>query len=190
MEFFAHVPISEQRLIADIVISVIVVILSVGCAGIVSFFVVREIQSAKQKKEIEKQRVDKTRQKAGTDTKAAAIAARMERKSERRQKREKKQGRARFFGYAFLFTLAIAVIVIEICGVMIPTWTDYAMKDYVIYTGKIEVTAYTSGRRHITLEDGTVVFGVGDFHSEDTYGTVVYAKRSKRLLGGEKLFAH
>lgn len=190
MEFFEHIPISEQRLISSMVIGVILVILSAVCAGILSFFVVREIQGVKQKKEIEKQRADKIRQKAGTDTKAAAIAARMERKSERRQQREKKQSRARFFGYAFLITLAIAVIVIEICGVIIPTWTDYAMKDYVIYTGKIEVTAYTSGRRYITLEDGTVVFGVGDFHSEDTHGTVVYAKRSKRLLGGENLFVN
>ena len=174
MAFFEHIPISEHRLIAGIVISVILIILSVVCAGIVSYFVIREIQDAKQKKEKEKQRADKIRQNASADTRALAVVARMERKSKRRQQREKKQGRVRCFLCVFLFTLAIAVIIIEFCWVMIPTWTDYAMKDYVIYTGKIEVTYYTSGRRYITLEDGTVV----------------YAKRSKQLLGGEKLFVN
>ena len=35
----------------------------------------------------------------------------------------------------------------------------------------------------IELADGTTVWGNGDFDPDDTYGTVVYAKRSNRLLG-------
>ena len=41
-------------------------------------------------------------------------------------------------------------------------------------------------RSRIILDDGTVVWGIGDFVEEDTYGTVVYSRRSKDFLGGEK----
>ena len=190
MEFFEHIPISEHYLIANIVFSIILIILSTACAGIVLFIVIREKKDMKQKKEKEKQKADKIRQNANTDPRALSVATRLERKSERRYQRDKKQGRWHFFRCAFLFTLAIAVIAINLFGVLIPTWTDYAIKDYVTYTGKIEVTHYTSRPDFITLEDGTVVFGIGDFHSKDTYGTVVYAKRSKRLLGGKTPFAN
>jgi hypothetical protein len=36
----------------------------------------------------------------------------------------------------------------------------------------------------IELEDGTTIWGIGDFKEEDSYGTVVYSKRTKQFLGG------
>ena len=66
---------------------------------------------------------------------------------------------------------------------VIPGWTDYAEKDYVVYTGEISVHGQMR-HSYIELEDGTTVWGRGDFDAEDTYGTVVYSKRTKEFLGG------
>lgn len=66
---------------------------------------------------------------------------------------------------------------------IVPNLTDYVRKDYVVYTGEIEVCIQGKSS-YIELEDGTVVRGRGDFDSDDTYGTVVYSKRSKLFLGG------
>ena len=66
---------------------------------------------------------------------------------------------------------------------IIPGWTDYIRKDYVVYKG--EITVYQQMRSsRIELEDGTVVWGIGDFDEHDTYGTVVYSRRTKQFLGG------
>lgn len=66
---------------------------------------------------------------------------------------------------------------------VIPGWTDYIRKDYVVYTG--EITVYNQMKRsRIELEDGTTIWGRGDFNEEDTYGTVVYSRRTKLFLGG------
>ena len=73
-------------------------------------------------------------------------------------------------------------IVILAWGV-IPGWTDYVKKDYVVYKG--EITVYQQTRRsRIELEDGTTVWGTGNFDQEDTYGTVIYSRRTKQFLGG------
>ena len=36
----------------------------------------------------------------------------------------------------------------------------------------------------IELDNGTVVWGIGDFNEHDTYGTVVYSRRTNQFLGG------
>ena len=64
---------------------------------------------------------------------------------------------------------------------------DHVKKDYVVYTGKIEVSyRIKNSDSYITLEDGAVVYGRGALSSDDTYATIVYAKRSRRLLGVQK----
>ena len=68
---------------------------------------------------------------------------------------------------------------------LIPAVADHIVKDYVVYTGEITVSKYIRSSS-ITLEDGTVIYGSTDLTSEDTFGTVVYAKRSKTALGGQK----
>ena len=39
-------------------------------------------------------------------------------------------------------------------------------------------------RSRVELDDGTTIWGIGDFDEEDTYGTVVYSRRTKQFLGG------
>ena len=65
---------------------------------------------------------------------------------------------------------------------VIPGWCDYIKKDYIMYTGNFEVID-SLRRPHIKLKDGMVVWGGSIYDSNDNYGTIVYAKRSCRLLG-------
>ena len=82
------------------------------------------------------------------------------------------------------YSLSTGTDTILILGVL-PGWNDYLRTDYVIYTGEISVT-YKLRNRYIELEDGTVVrsYDLSEFDSDDTFGTVIYAKRTGLYLGG------
>lgn len=50
----------------------------------------------------------------------------------------------------------------------------------------VTITRTIIRRTDLVLADGTALTGMAGFTREDTYGTVVYAKRSKIALGGQK----
>ena len=87
--------------------------------------------------------------------------------------------------YVFLFVMVIGVELFAVIGNIAPLVTDYIVKDYVVYTGEIEV-CNKFNRPYIELEDGTIVRGGTVLTEEDSYGTVVYSKRSEIALGGKK----
>ena len=127
------------------------------------------------------QRLRTLRQKAVTDEQAAKQLAKMERKIKKRRKKN----RSDLFYYVFLFAMVIGFELFIIIGGIAPLVTDHIVKDYVVYTGEIKVCDNFK-RPYIEFEDGTIVRGGTILSEEDTYGTVVYAKRSKIALGGKK----
>ena len=59
------------------------------------------------------------------------------------------------------------------------------VEGFVFRTKTGEISVHGQMRHsYIELEDGTTVWGRGDFDAEDMYGTVVYSKRTKEFLGG------
>ena len=154
--------------------------------GIAASFLLYQILSDRDKKAIQKikklrSKIKKLRTKAETDEQAAKQLTKMERKI----KRQKRKKRGDIIYHIFLFVLAFGFELFIIIGGIAPLVTDHIVKDYVVYTGEIKVCDNFK-RPYIELEDGTIVRGGTELTEEDTYGTVIYAKRSKIALGGEK----
>ena len=105
---------------------------------------------------------------------------RIERRKKRQLKRKKESIIAEVIINAAIIGLAFAILFLTV----IPCALDLTKKDYVVYTGEVDV--YRVGRSYrLRLSDGTLLYGDGDFDANDTYGTVVYAKRSKQVLYGK-----
>jgi len=109
----------------------------------------------------------------------------VDKKKKRKKDRRRRKRRSDRFFYAAIFALAIGA---ETCclifGILRPA-RDYALKDYAVYTGELTVHQ-TTRQTVIRLGDGTTVRGGAGLTEEDACGTVVYAKRSKIVLGGQK----
>ena len=175
MSTYNGIPISEYLLP---VIYIIYIFLAVALM-VAALFLLYQILSDRDQKS--PQRMKKLRAKAETDEQAAKQLAKMERK----KKRQKKKNWGNIIYYIFLFCLVVGCELFIIIGGIVPLLTDHVVKDYVVYTGEIKVCD-NYRRPYIELEDGTIVWGGTILSEEDTYGTVVYAKRSKIVLGGQK----
>lgn len=126
-----------------------------------------------------KERIKKLKERAATDETAKKRLAKIERQIEKKRKLCKKELIFDLFLCAFLTVFSVLTLAFGIIAPM----TDYVTKDYIVYTGEITVYQQTGGSR-IQLSDGTTVWGRADFTEEDTFGTVVYTKRSKTVIGG------
>ena len=175
MSSYNGISISEYRLP---IMYIIYILLAVALI-IAALFLLCQILNNRNKKTI--QRIKELRKKAVTDEQAAKQLAKMERKIKRRRKKN----RGDLIFYVFLFAMVIGFELFIVVGRIAPLVTDHIVKDYVVYTGEIKVCDKFN-RPYIELEDGTIVRGGTELTEEDTYGTVVYAKRSKIALGGEK----
>lgn len=173
MNTYNGISISEYRLLAH---SILFTVLFVGVLIAVAFWIYTA-QSLKDKKE--KQRIGKLKEKALND----AMAKKQLEKIERKRKRNRKQNRQSRIWDAVLLSGIICLGIVILGWAVIPGWTDYSVKDYVVYTGEIQVYDQIRGS-HIELEDGTTLWGIADFDNDDTYGTVVYSRRTKQVLGG------
>lgn len=175
MSTYNGMSISEYRLPAMYIIYILLDIALIIAAS----FLLYQILSDRDKKAILK--IKKLRTKAETDEQAAKQLTKMERKI----KRQRKKNRGDLIFYVFLFAMVIGFELFIVVGGIAPLVTDHIVKDYVVYTGEIKVCD-NFNRPYIELEDGTIVRGGTELTEEDTYGTVIYAKRSKIALGGEK----
>ncbi len=103
---------------------------------------------------------------------------------ERRQKRQLKRKKENIITEAIINVAIIGLVCAMLFCMVIPCAKDLTKKDYVVYTGEVEV--YRTGKYYrLRLSDGTLLYGDGDFDINDTHGTVVYARRSKRVLYGK-----
>ena len=174
MDLYNGIPISEIRLIVH---SVVFTILFIGLMIAVGFWV-HSLKSMKNPKE--KERLKKLREKAQSDENAKKQLEKIERKNKRRRQRNKDN----IITDVVIWSITVCFAVVILAWGIIPGWLDYVKKDYVVYSG--EITVYEQMKRsRIELEDGTTIWGRGDFNEEDTYGTVVYSKRTKHFLGGK-----
>ncbi len=84
---------------------------------------------------------------------------------------------------AAVLSIVFALGTLFIC--LIPGWSDYIKKDYVVYEGSYEVTG-VGGDMKIILEDGTSLKEQSGLDEGEFEGRVVYSKRTKIPLGMSK----
>ena len=167
------IPISELRLIVH---SIIFTILFIGLMVAVGFWAYTSLTLKNPK---EKEHLRRLKEKAQSDELAKKQFEKLERRNKRRRRRERKN----IVTDVFIWSISVCVSVAILVWGIIPGWTDYIRKDYVVYTGEITVYQQMKNSR-IELDNGTVIWGRGDFNEHDTYGTVVYSRRTKQFLGG------
>ena len=170
---FNGIPISEYKLLAhSVIFTISFLVLAVACAFLSYAFLT-------MKNPKEKEHLQKLKEKAQNDESAKKKLEKIERKNKRRRKREKEN----IIADILIWSITICLAIVILTWGVIPGWTDYIKKDYVVYTGEITVHSQIKHSR-IELEDGTIIWGRGDFNVEDTHGTLVYSRRTKQFLGG------
>lgn len=167
------IPISELRLIVHSVVFTLLFLSLMVASGFLGY------ASLKLKNPKEKEHLRKLKEKAQSDELAKKQLEKIERKKKRRRKREKEN----IITDAIIWSISVCLAMVILAWGVIPGWTDYVKKDYVVYKGEITVCQKIR-RSYIELEDGTVIWGIGNFDQEDTYGTVIYSRRTKQFLGG------
>ena len=167
------IPISELRLIVH---SIIFTILFIALMVAVGFWAYTSLTLKNPK---EKEHLRRLKEKAQSDELAKKQFEKLERRNKRRRKRERKN----IITDVFIWNISVCVGVAILVWGIIPGWTDYIRKDYVVYKGEITVYQQMKNSR-IELDNGTVIWGIGDFNEYDTYGNVVYSRRTKQFLGG------
>ena len=101
-------------------------------------------------------------------------------KLQNRLAKEKKERRQDWWMYA----ICVSMIALLLALFVIPGWTDYACKDYVVYEGTFTVDR-AGKHTYLILEDGTRLLGGIGLEEGTHEGQVVYTKRTKITLGGE-----
>ena len=167
------IPISELRLIVHSIIFTILFIVLMVAVGFWAY------TSLTLKNPKEKEHLRRLKEKAQSDELAKKQFEKLERRNKRRCRRERKN----IVTDVFIWSISVCVGVAILVWGIIPGWRDYIRKDYVVYTGEITVYQQMKYSR-IELDNGTVIWGTGDFNEHDTYGTVVYSRRTKQFLGG------
>ena len=167
------IPISELILIVH---SIIFTILFIGLMVAVGFWAYTSLTLKNPK---EKEHLRRLKEKAQSDELAKKQFEKLECRNKRRRRRERKN----IVTDVFIWSISVCVGVAILVWGIIPGWTDYIRKDYVVYKGEISVYQQMKNPR-IELDNGTVIWGIGDFNEHDTYGTVVYSKRTNQFLGG------
>ena len=173
MNTYNGIPISELRLVIS---TIIMTVLFLGVAVAVGFFgyACLTLKSTKERRAL-----INLRKRAKSDDAAKNKLEKIKRRNKRRRQRNKSD----IVAEVVCLGLSICVAAVALIWTIIPGWIDYFKKDYVVYTGEIKVYSQMKQSR-IELDDGTTVWGKGDLDENDTYGTVVYSKRTKQYVGG------
>ena len=173
MNTFNGIPISDYRVLVH---SIIFSIMFLALMIVFGFWLYISLTMKNPK---ERQRLRNLKEKAQNDETARKQLEKIERKNKRRRQRNKDN----IITDIVIGSFTVCMATVILAWGAIPGWTDYIRKDYAVYTGEIEVYRQLK-RSRIELEDGTTVWGIGDFDEEDAYGTVVYSRRTKQFLGG------
>lgn len=179
MRTYHGIPISESYLFVHNMVFTALLLVAIGVAIVLlvcSTYKNGQEEKARIKKE--KRMVENLSKKAADDP----MAQKQLKKLKKRQENQKQRTKQDMICNLLIWGLSLLVTVFLLVADVLPGWTDYIVKDYAIYQGSLEVTI-TQKKDRITLEDGTVLYGNGDLDKDDTYGTIVYSKRSKLVLG-------
>ena len=126
------------------------------------------------------ERIRTLREKAKTDP----IAEKRLRKMERKHKRNLKNNRV---DSILVFALILILVFANLFLCVIPGWSDYINKDYVVYDGTLSVENSIYVHKFlrtstITLEDGTVLTGSLGLEEGQHNIKIVYSKRTEIAL--------
>ncbi len=121
------------------------------------------------------ERIQKLKHRAETDPSVLKQLANLKNRSQ-------KSKRKAFVSALLVETFLIILILANLFFAVVPGWTDFVKKDYVIYEGEFEVYNYTC-EHFIILEDGTRLKGALGLDSGTYNDKIVYSHRSKFALG-------
>ena len=170
---FEGIEIAEYKLIAYLCLNALIALVLAAAVG---FWIYLRITGRNKK---ERAHIQKLKERAPTDARAAAQLAKIERRAQRRRKRNRE---SRISEIALIGIAGVLCVVMVVSAV--PCAIDYARKDYVVYTGDFVVRGVRR-RATVLLEDGTVLSGGAALERGEHHGTLVYAKRSEIVLGIE-----
>ena len=169
------IPIAEYKLLG---IAIIYTVLLLALLGGMLFLLSCSYEKPNPKKTA---RYKKLQAMAKSDVSAQKQLNRMERKLKNRRKHT----RGEHVTATVVCTLAICWLLTTLFIAVIPGWTDYIVKDYVIYEGNYRVEHPSQKISYIYLADGTKLTGSGGLPEGSENGTVVYSKRTRLVLGAE-----
>ena len=170
---YSGIKINEGKLLANNIVFTLILLFIIGI-GIFAFFVYRNRENDKTKN-----RIKHLEAKAKTDS----IAQKQLEKLKRKRNKRKKDG---VLDKALIFSLLLVLFAVTLFVAVIPGWTDYVKKDYIVYGGDLCVEYEV--HRHIRsstiiLEDGTVLTGVFGLDDGKHTETIVYSRRTKIVIG-------
>ena len=170
---YSGIEINEGKLLANNIVFTLI-LLFIITIGVFAFFVYRNRENKKTK-----DRIKHLEAKAKTDSLAQKQLERLNRKRNKR----KKDG---ILDKVLIFSLLLVLFSITLFVSVIPGWTDYVKKDYVVYGGDLsveyEVHRYIRSST-IILEDGTILTGAFGLDDGKHTETIVYSRRTKIVIG-------
>ena len=170
---YSGIEINEGKLLANNIVFTFILLFLIAI-GVFALFVYRDQENVKAK-----ERFKHLESKAKTDPNAQKQLEKLKRKRNKR----KKDG---ILDKVLIFSLLLVLFSITLFVAVIPGWTDYIKKDYVIYGGDLsveyEVHRYIRTST-ITLEDGTVLTGAFGLEDGKHTEAIVYSRRTKIVIG-------
>ena len=164
------IPLNETKLIVN---GVFFTLCFLGAVALLCFVIRSDLFQLRNPKE--QNRLNNLRARAQEDPVASKQLEKLLRKQKKRHKKN--------LGEAILiYALLTLMISLTLLLAVIPCWTDYFRKDYLVYEGEFEVY-YSSRRYRIRLENGSVLDGGGSLEEGSYQGRVVYARRTNLVLG-------
>ena len=122
-----------------------------------------------------KERIQKLKKRAETDP---SVLKQLKNLKNRYQKNKRKI----LISGLLVESVLVILILVNLFLAVIPGWTDFVKKDYVVYEGEFEVYNYTR-EHYIILGDGTRLKGALGLDSGVYTDKIVYSPRSKFALG-------
>ncbi|MBQ8383153.1 MAG: hypothetical protein IJX47_08120 [Clostridia bacterium] len=174
MTEFNNIPIHEGRLL---VLTVIFTAVAVGLI-VLAIFWLCSLSGTSDRSTA--RRIDEIKARGANDPKTKKLLKKLERK----QKKLQKERRKTLIQDILFGALILSLLTVSLALCVIPGWTDYFVKDYVVYEGEFEVVRQTRNNR-IILEDGTRISGSLGLSDGEHSGQVVYTKRSEIALGAK-----
>ena len=170
---YSGIEINEGKLLANNIVFTLILLFIIAI-GVFAFFVYQNRENKKTKG-----RIKHLEAKAKTDPIAQKQLERLNRKRNKR----KKDG---ILDKVLIFSLLLVLFSITLFVAVIPGWTDYVKKDYVVYGGDLsveyEVHRYIKSST-ITLKDGTILTGVFGLDEGTHTEAIVYSRRTKIVIG-------
>ena len=172
--------VKEWCLLAMNIFSTLLLIPLIAC-GIAGFFLFFDKDDIRKNRKI-KERLKKLESIVENNETAQNN---LEKSKNRLKRKLRKFGKEMLPERCVFFATLIITVFLDLCILVVPGWLDYSKKDYVEYEGSFE---YVQGRKRkyssiSYLADGTKVSGSLELDDGEYYGTIVYSKRMKIVIG-------